>query len=161
MSDMSFQIVPLAPEPFVALSRLTEVELAHPHAHRMIADVPESYPCRVSLLYAEPGDELLLLNFEHQGADSPYRARGPIFVRAGQPSARPAPGQVPPLVRRALLSVRGYGPEGWIEFAEVIEGRDLEATIARAFKSPGVEYLHLHFARPGCYLCRVDRAPSQ
>jgi hypothetical protein len=157
---MSFQIVALPAEPFGALANLDAAELAQLHVHRMSADEPDSYPCRVSLRYADPGDELLLLNHEHQSANSPYRARGPIFVRVGHSTASVAPGEVPSMLRKALLSVRGYGSEGWIEFADVCEGRDLEATIVRAFKSPGVDYLHLHFARPGCYICRVERRPA-
>lgn len=154
---MSFQIVPLAAEAIAEFVQLDEAELAQHHAHRLTADAPSTYPCRVSLRYAERGDPLLLLNYAHQTAASPYRASGPIFVRITQPTAHFEPGETPDMLRSALLSVRGYGPEGWIEFADVTEGRELEATIARAFKSPGVDYLHLHHARQGCYVCRVDR----
>lgn len=154
---MSFRIVALAPDPFVELGRRSDAELARRHAHRMVADESDSYPCRVSLRYAQAGEELLLLNFAHQDADSPYRARGPIFVRVGAPGLQLAPGEVPSLVRRALLSVRGYTRAGWIEFAAVTAGRAVEESIARAFARAGVDYLHLHFARPGCFLCRVDR----
>jgi hypothetical protein len=154
---VSFQFVPLAAESFSEIAQLDDAALVRRHAHRLTADAPSSYPCRVSLRYAERGDPLLLLNYAHQTAASPYRASGPIVVRTTQPTARFEPGEVPDMLRAALLSVRGYGPEGWIEFADVTEGRDLEATIARTFKSPGVDYLHLHFARHGCYVCRIDR----
>jgi hypothetical protein len=39
----------------------------------------------------------------------------------------------------------------------VIEGRLLEELIGRFFANDAVTYLHLHFARPGCYAARVDR----
>jgi len=158
---MSFQFVALPADLFGAVSQCDDAELARRQAHRIQADAPASYPCRVSLRHAETGDAMLLLNHEHQSANSPYRARGPIFVRVGKPTARLAAGEVPVMLRAALLSVRGYGEEGWIEFADVTDGRELEATIARAFKSPGVSYLHLHYARQGCYICRVDRVPTQ
>ena len=157
---MSFQIVPLAAEAIAPLASLDDAALAERHAHRLTADAPQSYPCRVSLRYAERGDALLLLNYAHQTAASPYRASGPIFVRTGKPTAQFERGEVPDMLRGALLSVRGYSAEGWIEFADVAEGHALEAKIARAFKSPGVDYLHLHYARHGCYVCRVNRAPG-
>jgi hypothetical protein len=30
--------------------------------------------------------------------------------------------------------------------------------IARFFQDPAVAFLHMHFAKPGCYACRIDRA---
>jgi hypothetical protein len=42
--------------------------------------------------------------------------------------------------------------------ADVVDGRELEAVVERFFANPRVSYLHVHFARPGCYACRIDRA---
>jgi hypothetical protein len=42
--------------------------------------------------------------------------------------------------------------------ADVIDGQDVESLIRRLFADPGIAYLHIHFARPGCFACRVDRA---
>jgi Protein of unknown function (DUF1203) len=44
--------------------------------------------------------------------------------------------------------------------AEVAEGTLLEDAIARLFSSPDAQYLHVHFARPGCYAVRVERTPG-
>jgi hypothetical protein len=41
---------------------------------------------------------------------------------------------------------------------ELAEGRDLEPAIERLFAHPKAEYLHVHFAAPGCYAARVERA---
>jgi hypothetical protein len=38
-------------------------------------------PCRVSLTDAQPGDEILLVNYEHHPVDSPYRRRYAVYVR--------------------------------------------------------------------------------
>jgi hypothetical protein len=43
---------------------------------------------------------------------------------------------------------------GW----EIVDGDKLEAAIARAFTNPRAAYLHVHFAAPGCYAARVERA---
>jgi transcriptional regulator len=42
--------------------------------------------------------------------------------------------------------------------AEVVEGAEVEAMIERLFARQDVAYLHIHYARRGCYACRVDRA---
>ncbi|TAK45094.1 MAG: DUF1203 domain-containing protein, partial [Betaproteobacteria bacterium] len=42
--------------------------------------------------------------------------------------------------------------------AEVADGRSVEGLIRRYLEDPEVAYLHLHYARRGCYACRVDRA---
>jgi hypothetical protein len=43
---------------------------------------------------------------------------------------------------------------GW----ELIEGIWLEKAIERQFADPAAQYLHIHFAAPGCYAARVERA---
>lgn len=65
---------------------------------------------------------------------------------------------MPELLRLRLLSVRAYDDDDLIAEAEVVEGRDLEPLVARFFDDEAVAYLHVHFARRGCYAARVDRA---
>jgi hypothetical protein len=43
---------------------------------------------------------------------------------------------------------------GW----ELAEGAQLEDAIARLFSDPRAAYLHAHFAAPGCYAARIERA---
>ncbi len=43
---------------------------------------------------------------------------------------------------------------GW----ELIEGVFLEEAIERQFADAAAAYLHVHFAAPGCYAARVERA---
>ena len=42
--------------------------------------------------------------------------------------------------------------------ATVMNGLVLEAAIERLFANPCAAYLHVHYAAPGCYAARVDRA---
>ncbi len=42
--------------------------------------------------------------------------------------------------------------------AEVIDGTELEDSIARIFQDPSIEYIDIHNASPGCFNCRVVRA---
>jgi hypothetical protein len=117
------------------------------------------FPCRVSLIDAAEGETLLLLHYEHQAAPTPYRASHAIFIREGAVEATPAPGEIPEVLRRRLLSVRAFDASHMMLDADVTEGATLEPLIARMLTDPAVAYLHLHNAKPGCYAARVDRAP--
>jgi hypothetical protein len=156
---MSFQIVSLPLEPFAPLFALDDEQLRARGAKRYVADRQPGFPCRVSLLDAAPGERVLLVPFTHQDADSPYRASGPIFVRENALQASIGVNEVPGSLRLRLLSVRAYDADGLMVEADVIDGHHLETVIDRLFNEPrGVDYLHVHFARPGCFACRVDRA---
>ena len=77
---MPFRVLGLSPGPFRPLFAMHDARLHRLGARRVIADDPR-LPCRVSLEHAELGEELLLLNFEHQPANTPYRATHAIYVR--------------------------------------------------------------------------------
>ncbi len=154
---MSFQISALAHDAFAPLFALDDEQLAERGAKRYVADRKPGFPCRVSLEDAEPGERLVLVPFVHQPAESPYRAAGPVFVREGARQATPQADEVPALLRSRLLSVRAYDADSLMVEADVVEGRELEALVARLFASARVSYLHVHFAKPGCFACRVDR----
>lgn len=154
---MTFRIRGLEPEPFAPLFAMSDAELARRRALRCVADAKPGFPCRVSLADAEPGSEVILVNYEHLPVDSPYRASHAIFVSA---AAKPydAVGVVPPALRERLLSLRAFDARGIMLDADVADGAALEGLIARLLDRPGVEYLHAHFARRGCFAARIDRA---
>ncbi len=154
---MTFLFRGLAPQPFQSLFTEDDAALAARGILRAHADDDSSYPCRVSLMPARTGEELLLLSYEHQPAHSPYHASGPIFVRRDAAEAAFAPGVVPPLVAVRLLSVRAYDAADHIASAEVVEGSEVAPLIDAMFADAGVRYLHIHYARRGCFACRVDR----
>jgi Protein of unknown function (DUF1203) len=156
----SFQLVGLPAAPFTSLFSLSEAELSEIHAQRVVATSKPGYPCRVSLDDAEIGDELLLLPYTHQPADSPYRASGPIFVRQGVRQAVIEPGVVPAYVTRRLMSVRAYDARGWMTDATVCPGAETAAAIERLFEDARVAYIHLHNANRGCFSCAVQRTSS-
>jgi hypothetical protein len=66
--------------------------------------------------------------------------------------------QVPQQLRTRQLAVRVFDPDGMMIGYELIDGTGVEAAIARLFDKPGAGYLHIHFAAPGCYAPRVERA---
>ena len=151
-----FSITGLDPARFADLFALADAELAVKGARRVVADGP-GYPCRVSLIDAEPGEELVLVPFVHHDTASPYRASGPIYVRRAAAAAARHVDDVPAALRRRLLSVRAYDDAGDLRDAEVVPGEELAALVARWFAEVAVAYLHVHHARPGCFAARVDR----
>ena len=80
---MSFRITGLDPAPFRRLYGLSGVELARLGVKRATADTKPGFPDRVEMRDAEPGESVLLLNYVHQPAKTPYRASHAIFVREG------------------------------------------------------------------------------
>ena len=152
---MSFRITGLPVEPFAGLFDLSDEELKARGAVRRIAD--SGSPCRISLTDAEPGDELLLVNYEHHPVDSPYRMRFAIFVRRGE-EHYDAIDRVPEQLRKRMLAVRSFDADGMMVDRELIDGREVEQAIERLLAEPKAAYLHVHFAAPGCYAARVDRA---
>ena len=155
---MNFRIHAWPIEPFAADFSLTGEALRERGLRRVIADDRPAYPCRVSLQDAVEGERLLLLPFLHHDVDTPYRASGPIYVREDAVQAQPAVDEVPALLRARLLSLRGYDARGMMAWADVVPGSDIESGIAALFAIERVAYLHLHYAKPGCYACRVERA---
>jgi len=153
----SFRLVGLAAENFESFFAMSDAELAALGAQRVVADAPVGYPCRVSLVDAEPGDELLLLPFEHLSTRSPYRASGPVFVRRGVPRAVLAPGEIPPYVTRRAMSVRAYDANDMMVDADVCDGKEAGAVIERMLADDAVAFIHLHNAKRGCFSCRVER----
>ena len=155
---MSFRITGLPAEEFAPLFALSDDELARRGAVRQIADgrVPGA-PCRISLTDAQPGDELLLVNYEHHPVASPYRMRFAVYVRKGEETFD-AVDEVPEQLRIRTLAVRAFDRDGMMVDRELVEGDQLEAAIERLFAEPKAAYLHIHYAAPGCYAARVERA---
>jgi hypothetical protein len=100
----------------------------------------------------------MLLPFEHQAANSPYRSSGPIFVRKAAAPAQMDAGLVPEYVRTRLISVRAYDSAHLMTDALVCDGGDVGAAIQTMFAREEVAYIHLHNAKRGCFSCAVVRA---
>jgi len=156
--QIPFQVVPLAREKFANIVGKSDEELRALGGQRMVADEKPGFPCRVSLVDAEPGEEVVLIPFTHHDVASPYRASGPIFVRVKANTAQLKVNEIPTLLRSRLLSLRGYDQGAMMVTADVVEGDELEQHISRMFGDQRVEYLQVHNARPGCFNCEIRRA---
>jgi hypothetical protein len=153
----SFQVVGLAFEPFAPLFALSDLELAERGARRVVASGNPGFPCRVSLRDADAGDELLLLHYPHQPANSPYKASGPIYIRKGAQQRTMKAGAIPDCVHTRLMSVRAYDAAHMIIDAAVCDGKHVAREIERVFGNEDVAYVHLHNAKRGCFAALVSR----
>lgn len=155
---MNFQITGLPLSHFAPLFSLTDQELAARDAVRVVSDGRSGYPCRVSLQDAKIGESLILVNYEHLAVASPYRSRHAIYVREAATDAALDVNEVPALFRSRLLSLRAFDNKGMMKAADIVPGTALENLIDEMFANEAAEYLHVHYAKPGCYAARVDRA---
>ena len=153
---MAFLIHGIDPALFAPWFALSDAELAVRGARRRIADDTSGFPCRVSLAEPELGEELLLVPFEHHAVNTPYRGTGAIWVRRVA-RAQLTVDRVPELLATRLLSLRGYDDEGMMSIAEVVDGRELAPHLERMLDRRDVAYIHVHYAKPGCFACRVTR----
>jgi hypothetical protein len=121
-----------------------------------VVDGPGS-PCRVAMRDARPGERVLLLNHEHQDADTPFRASHAIYVIDGAEEARFEPGELAEAMRTRLLSVRAFSRDGMMIDADIVEGGAASEVFEQMLDNSEVAYLHAHYAKFGCYAGRVDR----
>jgi hypothetical protein len=155
---MSFRIRGLDPAPFLPLFTMDDEALLARGAVRMTAEEPFSAPRRITLEDAEPGERLLLLSWEHQGASTPFRQSGPIFVREGAREACEMVDQVPEAFARRMLSARAYDRDGMMIEGELIDGPNLGGLLDAWLARREVDIVHLHYARRGCYAGLAERA---
>ena len=154
---MTFRIRGLSPTPFRHLFWLGECELAAVGVRRLTVDTKPGFPDRVEMRDLNPGETVLLLNYTHQPADTPYRASHATFVLEGAHTAYDAVGEVPEVMRVRPISLRGFSGDGQMLDADLIEGRELEPAVARMMSDERIAYLHAHYAKRGCYAARIER----
>ena len=155
---MCFQISGLDVDQFKHLFGEDPEALATSGVERIIVDNKPGYPCRVSLQDADIGETVLLMNYEHQPALSPYRSSHAIFVREWAGQTKLGRNEVPEMLRHRMISVRAFDSSGMMVDADIVDGRQLESMIDRMLAIESVSYLHLHNAKRGCYAARVDQA---
>jgi Protein of unknown function (DUF1203) len=153
---MSFQITGLDAAPFRRFYGLSDAELQGFGIKRFIADEKPGFPDRIELRDVEQGEAVLLLNYLHQPADTPYKASHAIFVREWAETPYRAVDAIPDVLRIRPISLRAFDASGEMVDADLTEG-DLEPTIARLFANPEAAYIHAHYAKRGCYAARIDR----
>jgi hypothetical protein len=122
-----------------------------------VADEKPGFPCRQCLRDAEIGEETILVSYDPFEGSSPYRCSSPIFIHRF--ACTPFRSEdLPEQLTGRTLSVRGFDDTAMMRDAALIDGTDLENTIAALFDNGDIKYLHLHNAARGCWAAKVARS---
>ena len=155
---MTYAISGLPLDDFRPLFGLSDADLAARGILRQTADAKPGYPCRITLKDAEPGETLLLLNFESHSADTPYRSAYAIFVNERAVETLITVDTLPPVFENRPIALRIFDAAGMLIDANLACGEAVDAAIRAAFEEPSAAYIHAHNAAHGCYAARIDRA---
>lgn len=154
---MSFRITGLPIAAFRHLFSRTDTELGALNALRVVATEPHTCPDRIELRHAAPGESVILVNYEHQPVNSPYRSRHAVFVLETAAERYDRMDEIPSILRGRDIALRGFDSAGMIADAELVAGDNVEPAIARLLADTSIQYIHAHYAKHGCYACRIDR----
>ena len=153
-----FRFVALEIEKFLSLMVLSDVELESHHAKWMTVDEEPGYPCRVSLEDAKIGERVLFMPYWHHDVKSAYRAMGTVLVRENAKTTKLEVNNVPKMLLHRVLSLKAYDSNNMMVDHDIGMGPELEYKLKDQFHNPKVEYIHLHYASPGCFCSVVNRA---
>jgi hypothetical protein len=154
---MTFRVVGLDPTPFVHLYGLSDADLARHGAKRYLVNESPGFPDRVEMRDAAVGETMLLVNYVHQPAKTPYYASHAIFVREGAMQPYAAVDKIPDVLSRRIISLRGFDDTGMLLDADVADGAQIRTVIERLFANPAIAYIQAHNAKQGCYAGRIER----
>lgn len=154
----SFRITGIDPAPFLPLYGLADEALARRGVRRYHVDDNPGFPDRVEMQDVAAGETVLLVNHVSQPADTPYRASHAIFVREGATVRYDEVDAIPDVLRRRVLSLRGFDRDGMMLDADLVDGREVESLMARLLGQPAIASIHVHYARRGCYAGLIERA---
>jgi len=154
---MSFIITGLAPAEFAPLFSLSDEELEQRGIIRKTATSKPGFPCRVTLEDAEPGESVLLLNYESHKAATPYRSSYAIFVREGTADAARFENELPPVFTGRPIALRHFNEDGHLVGASLALVGDAAEKIEAAFSDNNVAYIHAHNAAHGCFAVEIRR----
>jgi hypothetical protein len=157
---MSFRVTGLDAAEFQSLFGLSDEDLKARGAVRVIADRCPGYPDRIELRDAKPGESLILVNYTHQPAASPYRASHAVYILEHPTYRYDSVDEIPVVLRTRMISLRAFDDLGMIVGAELCEGASLKPAIETLLSDAATSYIHLHYAKYGCFACRVDRVVS-
>lgn len=153
---MTYRIAGLDPAPFMPLFKLSDAELEECGMKRMVVTEKPSFPCRVSLVDRDIGDEVILLNHVSHDVANPYRASHAIFVADAEPAE--FVDTVPPVFEPRVLSLRGFDKDGMMVDALITPPGGADAGIRSLFANPAIVTIHAHNAARGCFSAKIERS---
>lgn len=152
---MTYRIIGLDPAPYQPLFALSDDDLVKLGIVRMTVTRKPSFPCRVSLVDRDIGEEVLLVNHVSHDVANPYRASHAIFVADSEQGE--FVDEAPPVFQSRVLSLRGFDKEGMMADAVLAQPGQSDAAIRRLFDNPEIETIHAHNAVRGCFSAKIER----
>lgn len=156
MHCMTYRITGLDPQPYRPLFELSDEELEKRGMRRLKVTQKPSFPCRVSLIDREIGEQMILLNHVSHEVANPYRASHAIFVADADQAD--FIDEVPPVFIPRVLSLRGFDKDGMMADAVITQPGEADAGIRKLFDNPGIVAIHAHNAARGCFSAKIERA---
>ncbi|OFX00225.1 MAG: hypothetical protein A3E78_06165 [Alphaproteobacteria bacterium RIFCSPHIGHO2_12_FULL_63_12] len=158
---MGFIIKGLDPAEFRPLFGLSDAALAARGVIRRTADKTPGFPCRITLEDAEPGETVLLLNYESHRAATPYRSSYAIYVRERAPKSQTFIDEIPPVMAHRPIALRIFDARGMLIGADLGRtGAETKAKIEEIFADPAAAYIHAHNAMHGCFAAEIRPGSS-
>jgi hypothetical protein len=157
MTEAAFTIHPI-PENVAIAARATlkSPQYGHP-AHIELAG--GTGPCRQCLRTFEVGKEnRILFTYNPFAGIDPYPSPGPIFVHEAPCATYSSAHEFPDALRQLPLVLEGYSGSRWLAAREKVDDGAAEPAIARIFKDPNVEYIHVRHGDAGCFIAHITRA---
>ena len=154
----NFKFIAVDKKEFDLFMNLNDEELEAHQAKWLTVDEYPGYPCRVSLEDARIGERVLFLPYWHHDVKSAYKAMGTVLVRENANTTKLQVNQVPQMLLHRLLSIKAYDSNNMMVDHDIAQGSELEYKLKEQFKNINVEYIHLHYASPGCFCSQVNRA---
>ena len=152
---MTYRITGLDPEPFRPVFSLSDEQLEKRGMVRMTVTAEPGFPCRVSLVDREIGEQVILLGHASHDVANPYRATHAIFVADAEQGEYVD--EVPPVFGPRVLSLRGFDKDGMMADALLTRAGEAEEGILKLFGRPEIAYIHAHNAARGCFSARIER----
>ncbi|MEH6442674.1 MAG: DUF1203 domain-containing protein [Oceanospirillaceae bacterium] len=154
---MNFQLTALPEKPFQHLFSLSDAQLQERNIVSKLVTEKHATPCRISLEDADIGDKVLLVNYQHLPDSSPFQASHAIYIRENAKQASPQKNKIPQMISKRIISLRAFDKQHMMINADLAQGTDIAATILDMLNDRATEYIHLHFAKQGCYAAKVNR----
>lgn len=152
---MAYRVTGLDAEPYRPLFALADDELELRGMKRMTVTKKPSFPCRVSLVDRDIGEQVILLNHVSHDVANPYRASHAIFVADADTAE--FVDEVPPVFVPRMLSLRGFDGDGMMADALISQAGEADSAIRALFGNTGIAYIHAHNAARGCFSARIER----
>jgi len=152
MSDLCFSALPTRLVDDARASALADGTAVVPD------DDGGTFPVRCCLTEERSAERVLLLSVAVPAAESPYTARSPVYIHRDACPGRAPSAEPPEILAARRLSLRAYDERHMITGTAVIEGPDVAREAAGLLDDDRTAYVFAHFAGPGCYACRIERA---